>query len=634
MSGVTAAGRALGSNEQRSDGGGAPDSWRDSTPEPLRDELGKVPLSARARKKQRRRMRWEASWLSLQESLEADGIETRLAAHRVLCAHRKRVVQAAVSCKRTFDLVVRKLHEAISSGELEPEFVLGAVDGKLAQEAVVMRQDVVLKAGAFESTHILSFLSVPERSEAAVASVCRAWEAMSRQPSVWRDLDCGGHASQSRNWSRWMKMIDRKSYHDLERYFERFQTLERIRVTSGFLSHLDWFLASSSCFKEITLVDSVHDLIKHEHIGRADSMYPHACTFRVDDLERYGNYDSWSSVHTLAMALVFDRCGSDQVALPDMPLLESLDLRCLLHSYHVTLPQPSGTLRRLSLVWRILGNDALTTAPPLGSFCSPLQLEEISLIGVPWSLAHHWLLPCSWSLPKLRVLRLSFCEDAAALRSLVAKAACLQELCVLRAPPSFWEYLPGLMASRPFLKLTVGSLQDNEWTRTPPPDVEHTSLPMNLALDPAMLDLEEYRVCIRPFANASWRNATCMRLLELRVERPGSIFRVSEALHRRHGETCHISLHVSRNREPIIASVKSSAWAAMRQQPIGDRPRLTGKHIFRQEYGELLSPWDYHLTWSMLPEAIQAAFSGPIANAYNMNLRYVESVEPESSEDD
>ena len=47
-----------------------------------------------------------------------------------LAAHARRGVPALVKCPRTFALVLRKLYEAIASGDLEAHFVLASIVGK------------------------------------------------------------------------------------------------------------------------------------------------------------------------------------------------------------------------------------------------------------------------------------------------------------------------------------------------------------------------------------------------------------------------------------------------------------------------------------------------------------------------
>lgn len=147
-----------------------------------------IPLSARARKKARRRERWEDSWQDLCGTLDAEGLDFRHAAHRVLASHAKRVVRAAVKCPRTFAVVVRKLHEAISSGDLDAHFVLAAVDGKLAKEATAVNADNTWRLGVEESASVLSYLPVHERAGSAVSAVCRAFESVSRRPLCWREV--------------------------------------------------------------------------------------------------------------------------------------------------------------------------------------------------------------------------------------------------------------------------------------------------------------------------------------------------------------------------------------------------------------------------------------------------------------
>ena len=59
--------------------------------------------------------------------MEAEHVDDRHAAHRILRAHPKRVLGAAMKCHWTFDFLVDRMHDAISCGDIDPSFVLSAV---------------------------------------------------------------------------------------------------------------------------------------------------------------------------------------------------------------------------------------------------------------------------------------------------------------------------------------------------------------------------------------------------------------------------------------------------------------------------------------------------------------------------
>lgn len=213
---------------------------------------GDVHVSARARKKARRRERWEESWQDLRGTLDAEGLDCRHAAHRVLSAHAKRVVRAVVKCPRTFAVVVRKLHEAIASGDLDAHFVLTAIDGKLAKEAVAVKTDNTWRLGVEESVSVLSYLPVHERAGSAVSAVCRGFESLSRRHLCWREVVVEETTGALRMWANMQNVINNKSRDCLEGFSERFQTAETIRVANGRLLHLDWFLAYARSLRELS----------------------------------------------------------------------------------------------------------------------------------------------------------------------------------------------------------------------------------------------------------------------------------------------------------------------------------------------------------------------------------------------
>jgi len=294
--------------------------------------------------------------------------------------------------------------------------------------------------------------------------------------------------------------------------------------------------------------------------------------------------------------------------------VEELDLRSvLMHPGNLRFQTTLQKLRRLTLLWQN-SDETVARLTPFETLCPAAQLEQITLIGIPWSVTADWLKQCDWTLTNLRVLRLSSCPDDGALRTLLSRSPLLHEFCILHASESFFESFSSLLRDKPMLqKVTLGNLprRDSFGPEGPAPPC---SLPIDLALHPVFLDLKDYRVSIAAIPNNRSRNSLCMRLLRLRINRPSAIFEVTRD--RSHvADDCQVSLRVHVDRAPIFA--RCTQLLSLQER----RPKIEGKHIFGMEYDEFLHPWDHHWRWDTLPEDVQDAYNGVIAHAYNQRLR-------------
>lgn len=584
-----------------------------------------VPLSTRARKKARRRERWEESWQDVCGILDVDGLDDRHAAHRVLAAHAKRVVRAVVKCPRTFTVVVRKLHEAITSGDLEAHFVLAAVDGKLAKEAIAVKTDNTWRLGVEESVNVLSYLPVHERAGPAVSAVCRAFESVSRRPLCWREVVVEEEGTEVlTGWSKWQSMILRKNLDSLDRFFDRFQMTETIRVTNRSFSHLDWFLAEARSLRELTLVKPVQRVIDRICRGwpEANGLFDDGDILSYNTLRWFEKYETCLSLRVLALRVVFSQNpnASDTLTLADMPLLEELDLRSVSHPGDIRFQARLQRLRRLTLVWQRYSEEFVNVTQ-LEALCPAAQLESITLIGIPWPITAEWLKACSWTLPHLRVLRLSICLDDDALRALLSRSPMLEELCILKASAEFFEALPGIVSHhQPLLKKVIlGNVAPREgFGQLALP----CTLPIDLALHPDLLDLNHYQVSMGLLPNDTSRNSICMRLLRLRTSRPRSIFRVeTDRSWEQAGQQMNLCVKVDMT--PLFMYCKTPLLLA-------ERPKLNGKQVFKIECNDLLHPWDHRLHWNTLPEDVQSVYNSAVAECYNQRARYV--LDPDESD--
>ncbi|CAE8582812.1 unnamed protein product [Polarella glacialis] len=137
---------------------------------------------------------------------------------------------------------------------------------------------------------------------------------------------------------------------------------------------------------------------------------------------------------------------------------------------------------------------------------------------------------------------------------------------------------------------------------------------------------------IGPFLNAPLRTTLCTRLLELRAERPQSVFEVVENRHLQASPACQISLRVRRTDSLAPIFVQCKDLQALRQKPASKRPKFVGQEVFKLERRRLLSPGDGPFDWWSLTAEIQAQYNGPIAECYNQRIRYI--LEPSTSADD
>ncbi|CAE8626306.1 unnamed protein product, partial [Polarella glacialis] len=147
-------------------------------------------------------------------------------------------------------------------------------------------------------------------------------------------------------WAGWVGMIARKSRDDLERFFEKFHLLEVIRVLRGNFTHLEWFLAEASRLKEITLAAPVQEVIDRICVAQDDSAaHLDGITLLEDRLGAFRQYTSCASLQSLTLQLAFNPAGPQEpITLPELPLLEHLDLRTLVHPGNIRFPAPSPSL--------------------------------------------------------------------------------------------------------------------------------------------------------------------------------------------------------------------------------------------------------------------------------------------------
>jgi len=244
------------------------------------------------------------------------------------------------------------------------------------------------------------------------------------------------------------------------------------------------------------------------------------------------------------------------MSLPELPFLQHLDL--------VTLGRPKvatrrsfPALRQLSLHCWPFQHDGQTSDYGLAALCQAAQLEDITLIGIPWRICQEWLQSGNSTWSNLKVLRLGCCEDSNLLSSMLSQATNLHEFCLLQGPLSFYETLPQLLQRRPLLQTVwLGRLKREAEV----PMQTTCSLPADLALHPTMLALSDYMVCLDPFVNATHRNEMCRRLLQLRVSQPTATFEVRENIFARSRDLdrCELCLHVRIVQKPIIAVCTSA----------------------------------------------------------------------------
>lgn len=328
------------------------------------------------------------------------------------------------------------------------------------------------------------------------------------------------------------------------------------------------------------------------------------------------DYRTCVSLRVLALQVEFsqDPDSLETVTLAEMPLLEELDLRSISHPGDIRLQARLQSLRRLTLVWHRY-SEGLVNVTRLEALCPAAQLESITLIGIPWSITSEWLKACHWTLPQLKVLRLSSCLDGDALRALLSRSPMLQELCILKASAEFFESLPGIVSHRqPVLKKVIlGNVAPRQGSGLAPP----CTLPFDLALHPALLDLSYYQVSIGPIPNDTSRNSICLRLLSLRASRPRSTFTFLVRTSRSWEQTgLYIHLSAKVVMTPLLLHYKTLASFA-------ERPNIDGRLCFRIESNFNFHPWDDDLDWDALPHDVRSAYDGAIAECYNHRVRYI-----------
>merc|ERR1711957_908429 len=96
-----------------------------------------------------------------------------------------------------------------------------------------------------------------------------------------------------------------------------------------------------------------------------------------------------------------------------------------------------------------------------------------------------------------------------------------------------------------------------------------------------------------------------MRLLKLRIERPRSRFVMKQT-------NRLINLRVHIDSLPIFIRCRGS-----------ERPKFNGKRVYESEHDFFSFHTKRHMQWDTLPESVQEAYNGAIAENYNRRLKYV-----------